>query len=79
MLLFEIPVGTRKNFFEIYRQFGRSPSKNRQPWFILTEACRGFSLSYRNVSIHTTTAFFYNTSNEPEEATTEQIRRINQT
>jgi hypothetical protein len=49
---------------------GALPQKNRQPWFILTEAYRGFSLSYRNVSIQTTTAFFYNSSNEPEEATT---------
>jgi len=27
ILLFKIPMGTRKNFFEIYRQFGHAPSK----------------------------------------------------
>jgi len=26
-LFFEIPVGTRKNFFEIYWQFWHAPSK----------------------------------------------------
>jgi hypothetical protein len=27
ILLFKIPVGTQKNFFEIYRKFGNTPSK----------------------------------------------------
>ena len=27
ILLFKIPMGTRKNFLEIYRQFGHAPSK----------------------------------------------------
>jgi len=27
ILLFKLPMGTRKNFFEIYRQFGHVPSK----------------------------------------------------
>ena len=27
ILLFQIPMGTRKDFFEIYRQFGQAPSK----------------------------------------------------
>jgi hypothetical protein len=28
ILLFKIPTGTRKDFFEIYRQFGHAPSKD---------------------------------------------------
>jgi hypothetical protein len=33
ILLFEIPRGTRKNFFEIYGQLRHGPSeKVRQPW-----------------------------------------------
>ena len=27
ILLFKIPMGMRKNFFEMYRQFGHVPSK----------------------------------------------------
>jgi hypothetical protein len=27
ILLLKIPMGTRKNFFEIYRQFGHAPLK----------------------------------------------------
>jgi hypothetical protein len=27
ILLFKIPMGTRMDFFEIYRQFGHAPSK----------------------------------------------------
>ena len=27
LLFFKIPMGRRKNFFEIYRQFGHAPSK----------------------------------------------------
>jgi len=27
ILLFKIPMGTCKNFFEIYRKFGHAPSK----------------------------------------------------
>ena len=32
-MLFKISMGTRKNFFETYRQFGQAPLKQvRQPW-----------------------------------------------
>jgi len=32
-MFLKISMGTRKNFFEIYRQFGHAPLKKvRQPW-----------------------------------------------
>jgi len=33
ILLFKIPMGTRKGLFEIYRKFGHAPSKSfASPW-----------------------------------------------
>jgi len=35
-LLFKIPIGTRKDFFKIYRKFGQGALRNvRQPWAVL--------------------------------------------
>jgi hypothetical protein len=31
ILPFKIPVGTRNNFFKIYKQFGQAASKYRHP------------------------------------------------
>jgi hypothetical protein len=31
ILLLKIPMRTRKDFFEVYKQFGHAPSKFRQP------------------------------------------------
>jgi hypothetical protein len=36
ILLLTIPMGKRKDFFEIYIQLGTRPQKVRQPWFRVT-------------------------------------------
>jgi len=79
ILLFEIPIDTRKISSKFIDNFGTRPQKNHRPWCILTEAYPGVSLSYRKVSIQTTTGLFYNTSNQPEETTIKQTRRKNRT
>jgi hypothetical protein len=44
---------------------------------VLAEPYRGVSLSYRDISSQTTIAFFYNISDQPEEATTAETHRKN--
>jgi hypothetical protein len=43
ILIFGIPMGTRKNVFVINRQFGHAPSKKvRQLWILIGESAMGF-------------------------------------
>ena len=55
ILLFRISVGTRKNFFKIYRQFGHTPSKSfARPDL---SCCEGDFVSITSLSISLGCAF----------------------